>query len=303
MADERALQALAARQHGLASREQLLRLGFTARQITGRSTRGLWLRAAPQVFDVAPGSTDPLRALQAAVLSTGGLASHRSAAHLLGLIDTLPPVPELLVPCQLDPRRLCAVVHRTQFFAREDRSRVGAIACTAPLRTLHDLASVADPEELEDAVARAFTRRLASPRRLHRYLDRSLVGRRGAKALRTAADLYVDRTEETMSRLEVLVDRAVRTRGIPRPVRQLRVRFPGRYFDLDLAWPGQMVFVEADGYAAHSSPKQLRHDRERQNLLVLAGWLPLRYTWWVARHDPSRVEREVVQALGTRRHL
>lgn len=258
------------------------------------------MRAAPGVFDVAPASVDPLRALHAAVLSSGGFASHASAAHLLGLVDEPPACPEILVENRTDPRA-GIVVHRTRHLPREDRTKVGTIACTSALRTLHDLAPEVHAEVLEDAVARAFTRRLSSARRLHRYLDRSYAGRPGTHALRAAAERYVDRTQETQSFLEVIVDRAVRSRRIPTPVRQLRVRFPGRYFDLDLAWPDERVFVEADGYGSHASPRQFAHDRARQNLLVLHGWLPLRYTWRVARHQPELVEAQVVAALEARR--
>lgn len=301
VADERALQALAARQHGLASREQLLRLGFTARQISGRTTRGLWRRAAPCVYDVAPAAIDPLRGLQASLLATDGLASHRSAAHLLGFVDDVPAIAEIVVANPVTPRGVPAVVHRSLHLPREDRTRVGPMPCTAPLRTLLDLASVVDGEVLEDAVARAFARRRTSAARLHRYLDASFAGRPGAVALRAVAELYVDRTEETQSRLEVIVERAVRVRGIPRPVRQLRVRFPGRYYDLDLAWPAEKVFVEADGYVRHATPRRFSKDHERQNQLVIAGWLPLRYAWRVARQQPRRVEDEVARALAARR--
>ncbi len=301
MADELALQRLAARQHGLASREQLLRLGFTARQISVRTVRGTWRRMAPRVFDVAPASIDVLRQLHAAVIASKGVASHRSAAHLLGLVDHPPEAPEILVPCERAPMGIPASVHRTLYLPRSDRTTASGMPCTTALRTLLDLASVVDAEILEDAVARAFTHRRTSVRQLQRYLDRSLAGRPGAAALREVAELYVDRTRQTMSRLEVIVDRAVRTRRVPRPVRQLRVRLADRRFDLDLAWPAEKVFVEADGFGHHASPRDLARDHERQNLLVLAGWLPLRYPWPVARFQPERVEREVALALTGRR--
>lgn len=301
MADELALQRLAARQHGLASREQLLRLGFTASQIRGRVERHMWHRIAPRVYDVAPASFDPLRSLHASVLAASGSASHRSAAHLWGFVDDLPPTPEILVPSGRTPKGLVAAVHRTSHLARIDRTTVAGMSCTTPLRTLHDLGSVVDGEALEDAVARAIGRRRTSARQLIRYVDRSLVGRPGGAALRTVAELYIDRRRETKSRLETIVDRAVRVDGIPRPIRQLRVRIQGRRFDLDLAWPSERVFVEADGYEHHSSPADLTRDRERQNLLVLNGWLPLRYTWRVARYQSHKVRTELLEALLLRR--
>jgi very-short-patch-repair endonuclease len=300
MADEHALIALAARQHGLASREQLLHLGFTGPQILGRVRRGVWSRAAPRVYDIAPAGPDPCRPVHAATLASGGWASHRSAAWLLGLLEQPPPRPELVVPIARTPKGLDAVVHRSLHLPPAERTKVDGIWCTAPLRTLLDVASVVGDEELEHLVARSFTDGHTTARRLLRYLDRPLAGRPGVAALRAAASQYLDRTAETQSRLEVIVDRAVRRHGIPRPVRQLRVRVDGRRFDLVFAWPAERLFLEADGFRHHASPAALARDHRRQNALVLAGWLPLHFGWTVARHQPQRVETAVIHALQIR---
>lgn len=80
------------------------------------------------------------------------------------------------------------------------------------------------------------------------------------------------------------------------------MRVSGERFDLDLAWPEERVFVEADGRAFHSTRAQFTHDRHRQILLVTLGWLPLRYTWQVAKHEPTRIGTQLRTVLDARRN-
>ena len=301
MAPEQSLHRLAARQHGVASRQQVLDLGFTRREIDGRLARGLWARAAPRVYDVAPAHPDPERALRAALLASGGLASHRSAGLMHGLIDDRPPRPELLV---VEGRRISsldAVVHRSRNLDAREITRLDGMACTSIPRTLLDLAHVLREDALDDALSRALVSRRTTLTRLDRYLAAPFAGRRGAAPLRTSIDGHRDRSGLTQSLLEVLVDRAVVRGKLQPPVRQVPVRIEGERFVLDLAWPEEKVFVEADGRAFHSTRAQFAHDRHRQNLLVTIGWLPLRYTWRVAKHEPTRIVTQLRTVLDARR--
>ncbi len=302
MAQEQKLQRLAARQHGLASRQQVLRLGFTRREIDGRLARELWARAAPRVYDVAPAHADPNRPLHAVLLACAGVASHRIAGLLHGLVDDRPPRPELLVCEGRRITSLAADVHRSHNLEGREVARIDGMACTSIPRTLLDLAHVLPEEALDDSVSRALVSRRTTLARLDRYLAAPLAGRRGATPLRTSIDGHRDRTGLTQSLLEVLVDRAVVKGKLPSPVRQLSVHVNGERFDLDLAWPEESVFVEADGRAFHSTRAQFAHDRRRQNLLVTIGWLPLRYTWHVAKHDPTRIVTQLRTVLDARRN-
>lgn len=179
----------------------------------------MWARAAPRVYDVAPAHRDPARALHAALLATGGLASQCSAGFVHGLIDDRPARPELVVAERRRITSLDAEVHRSRNLEAVEITRRDGMSCTAIPRTLLDLAHVLRDEALDDAISRALVSRQTSFTRLDRYLAAPFVGRRGAAPLRIALDAQRDRSGLTQSLLEVLVDRAVVRGKLPPPVR------------------------------------------------------------------------------------
>jgi very-short-patch-repair endonuclease len=263
----------------------------------------MWHRAAPRVYEVVPGTVDPRRPLHAAVLSADGWASHRSAGELLGYLDRPPARPAIVVAIDRCLVSLDADVHRSRSMAPTERTTVDGIACTSPVRTMLDLAGVVSETILDDVIGRGLVSGRITMRRLDTYLGRSMFGREGAAAFRAALERHRDRSGETQSLLEVLVDRAVASGALPPPDRQHAVRISGEVFHLDLAWPDAKVFVEADGFAYHRNRKEFLYDRHRQNLLVVSGWLPLRYTWPVARRQPALIVQQVRAVLTSRRTL
>ena len=300
MASEQELQRLAARQHGLATRSQLTKLGFSRHQIEARVISHRWRRAAPSVYDVAPGSIDERRTLHAAVLSSGGLSSHRSAAALHELIDRPPLKPELVVAGATFPRTLDASVHRSRTIGPKDRTRIDGIDTTSVLRTLLDLGTVVDQMTLSLAVNRAIVTRKTTVLRLLAVVDVGpRMGQRGIGPLRGVLDHFRIDREACESKLESLLDEAVAAQRLPTH-RQHRANVAGRRYRMDFAWPDHMVFVEVDGLAEHTERRAFDRDRRRQNDLVAAGWLPLRYTWTDLTQRPDEVVAEIVAVLTTR---
>lgn len=57
----------------------------------------------------------------------------------------------------------------------------------------------------------------------------------------------------------------------------------------DVLFKDARIIVEFDGYAVHSQPEVFESDRRRQNLLVLAGYGVLRYTWTQLNEQPEVV--------------
>ena len=68
--------------------------------------------------------------------------------------------------------------------------------------------------------------------------------------------------------------------------------------EADFAAPGLRLCIEIDGRAYHSDDRSFENDRARQNLLVLAGWTVLRFTWKQITEQPHEVIRQVREAIS-----
>lgn len=73
------------------------------------------------------------------------------------------------------------------------------------------------------------------------------------------------------------------------------IRLSGQVFHPDVLFEDEKLVIEFDGKASHQAAGQFLRDRERQNLLVLAGYRVLRFTW---EHldEPGYVVAMVVEA-------
>lgn len=71
----------------------------------------------------------------------------------------------------------------------------------------------------------------------------------------------------------------------------------GRFF-IDITFPGPRLAIEIDGYQFHRSVTDLDRDDARQNLLVLDGWMVLRFTWHDLIERPALVRDQIQQALA-----
>ena len=70
--------------------------------------------------------------------------------------------------------------------------------------------------------------------------------------------------------------------------------------ELDFALPSEKLCLEIDGRAFHSDDLAFERDRERQNMLVLGGWMVLRFTWSQVTRTPDRVLSEIRAAIALR---
>jgi Transcriptional regulator, AbiEi antitoxin len=165
-------------QLGLATRAQVLGRGMTDAQIRNAITQGRWLRTAPGLYALGTWPPAPARRLLAACLMTGGVASHASAVWLWGLLVDEPTYVSVSLPRGqranvptprgrwqgshggLDLSTL--VIHQSSDLFPPCISNWHGVPTTNPLRSLVDLAAVASPESLDEALDVALATRLVT---------------------------------------------------------------------------------------------------------------------------------------------
>ncbi len=102
---------------------------------------------------------------------------------------------------------------------------------------------------------------------------------------------------------EADLHRALRRARITGWLANLPVAVAGRRFVLDVAFPTSRVYLEYDGVQAHG-PGSFDADRDRQNILSAAGWLPIRVTWQMlsAPDRKKQLMARIRQAIAERHH-
>jgi very-short-patch-repair endonuclease len=86
--------------------------------------------------------------------------------------------------------------------------------------------------------------------------------------------------------------------ALPRP--EINALVEG--FEVDAVWRDRRLVVELDGRDTHSTPAAFERDRERDRVLQVAGWRPVRITYRQMRATPRAVEADVrlLLAAGVR---
>ena len=286
--------ALAARQHGVVTRAQLLDAGLTSRMVQARVRAGQLLRLHPGVYAVGHAQLRREGRWLAAVLAAGpGAAlSHRSAAALHGVRES----DALEVTTTRRVRVRGVLIHRTTVLDAQDvMTRRGVRVTTLP-RTLVDLAAILLPEQLGKLLREADRAgRLGTA--VIRAAQQRIDGRRdaAAKALRAAlAEHERLATSLTLSELEdrflALLDAA----SLPRPLTNHRIDG----MKIDAVWPDHRLAVELDGWAWHHDRAAFEADRTRAARLTAKGWTVIRFTHAQVVDQPAWVASTVKKLLA-----
>ena len=277
---DRAIAALAARQHGVITYAQLARIGLSDSAIQRRLDAGRLHPLHRGVYAVGHPDVSREGRYLAAVLFAGDGAclSHRSAADLWELRASGEEETDVIVP--VDRRGDATVrIRRDVLDPRETMTRHG-IRVTKPLRTLLDLAACVEETELERAIRQAIYRKLTTTALLAEAVQQR-PGQRGTKRLRTALSHIADAPGVTRSPLEDAFLPFLRKHRLPMP--ELNVRVEG--FEVDCVWHDQKLIVELDGRDAHLQMPAFESDRARDAALLAAGW-------WVVRITSARMQRD-----------
>jgi very-short-patch-repair endonuclease len=295
---------LSASQQGLVTRDQLVGLGRSKHQIDHALTTQRLSLVYPGIYRMGGSALTDDSALTAALLFTKGVASHRSAAHLLGLIEPPPCGPELIIDLTRSQRTAGLILHRSRDLTGADICRIRGLRCTTATRTLIDVGAVVSEAVLESALERALHQRMTTVPRLQRRLDQvARRGRPGVKALREVLELRTPHLDAAESELELLIWRILRRHHVPLQERQVALTVDGCDFRLDMAYTPERIFIEGDGFGVHSTRSAFESDRFRQNKLVVAGWLPLLFTWRRARTSEDEIAAQVQDAIAMRRKV
>jgi very-short-patch-repair endonuclease/predicted transcriptional regulator of viral defense system len=292
-ASDLAAAAVAERQLGLVTTEQLNMVGLSRDAIMTRCRRGNLHRVYHGVYLLGIPPMPPGARELAAVLACGGsgLVSHRSAAVLWGMVDPLPSMHVTVVGRKYRSREGLKV-HRSSHLDPLDATTKNGIPLTAPARTLIDFAGEADDSELERAISEARMQRLVDDRDLEAALRRA-GNRRGVARMR---EILRSEGEPgyTRSEAERQMRRLIEQARLPPP--RVNARIGG--FEVDFYWPGHKLIVEVDGFRFHGHRAAFERDRRKDMTLVAAGYLVIRVTWRQLTEEPLAVAATIASALA-----
>jgi len=275
--------------------------GHTRSSLHRRVDAGHFERVQPRVVVVAGSPRTWQQKVVAACTSTGGVASHRTAAAIWELDRCDTGLVELSIRRGRLPRPHGVVLHRSTDLRDCDVTVHKRIPVTNPLRTILDLGAVAPPWAVESALDRGLSTKLVSLKGLEVILES--VGRKGRRGAGVLRRLLAERGGLVPdSVLEGQMHRLCRRYGLPIPRFHYIVRDGQRFLaEVDFAFPELRLAIEVDGYGPHCSPEAFQDDRTRQNKLVAAGWIVLRFTWDDVVRRPEVVANQLLHVLGTLR--
>lgn len=288
--------ALASNQHGIVTRRDLLRLGFSRDAIAHRIALGRLHPIMRGIYAVGWPHMSRERSWMAAVLVCGERAalSHRSAAALWAIAK------ERRGRIDISIGRRCAH-HRAGIRAMSrpslrsrDFTRRNGIPVTSAVRTLLDLATELDVTSLERAVNDADKLDIIDPEALRTALER-YAGEPGVKRLRALLDRHTFRLSD--SDLEIFFRPIAKGAGLPQPISKAKVNG----FEVDFFWPELGLIVETDGLRYHRTPSTQARDRLRDQTHIAAGMTPLRFTHRQVKYEQvhvSTVLRQTVQRMS-----
>lgn len=288
------IAALAARQHGVVARRQLLKLGLGAGAIDHRLAEGGLHRVHAGVYAVGHMALAPRGRLMAAVLACGegAVLSHRCAAAHWELRASAQRAVDVTVVGEGRRSRPGIVVHRARRLHPDDRALRLGIPVTAVARTLLDLAEVLPRDQVQRAFEEAERLRLLDLRAIESLCRRS-HGRRGLRPL-LALLAHARSAPATRSELERRFLQLCRDAALPLPA--VNVLVEG--FEVDALWRTQKLIVELDSHAFHRNQAAFERDRVRDAALQLAGYRVVRITSRRLDTAPSVVVQTITALLG-----
>jgi Transcriptional regulator, AbiEi antitoxin len=288
---DRAVFELARRQHGVFGRGQLVELGLSAEAIDHRVRSGRLQLVHRGVYALGPVQSKLAHWMAAALAGgSGAVLSHRSAAELWELTSGFSGPIHLTVSSKR--RRPGILLHRSSV-PDDERTEVEGIPVTTVPRTILDCAPAMTERRLERLINEAdvlrLYDRLSLPTLLHRYPRRP-----GSRALWRGLSKRNGGSTYTRSDLEELLIELADEIGLRRPETNVVLEIDGETFEIDALWRAERVAVELDSREFHLTPLAFERDRQRDRKLSVAGWRPVRITWWQITRERAAVGRDLI---------
>ncbi|HEY2769959.1 MAG TPA: type IV toxin-antitoxin system AbiEi family antitoxin domain-containing protein [Solirubrobacteraceae bacterium] len=287
--------ALAASHDNVITRHELLAVGLTPGIIRQRVAVG-WLRRRHRgVYVLGPDPPSSRGKARAAVLACGPdvVASHRTAAELWDLVPACDRDAEVTALARNPGAYPGITIHRTKDLPRAEIRDLGGIPVTTVARTVCDVAAAEPVNDVEHALQEARVHHHLSDRQLLAVIDRAPT-RRGAALIRR---LLADDGGRgyTRSKAERLMRSRVRQAGLTQPAANRHILG----YLVDFVWERERLIVEVDGVGTHGSRASFESDRERDQVLVAAGYRVIRITWRQLNEQPFAVIARLAQALAS----
>jgi hypothetical protein len=306
--DRRVLDTFA-RQHGVASRDQLLTLGVSRWTLNRWCRRGAIERVVEGVFVLAGTAMSFEGRCMAVQLRLGDRAylSATTAAALLGarsmprsrVVVTVHPT------AHVDGIPEWVRVRRSAWRVRGDVvTRPDGLRLSSPTRTLFDLASEFNDHRFSRLAEDLWHLGLTTPDVTHDYLQQvRRSGRRGVKRLETWLDSTQGRSRPAQSGLELDVIEAIGRVGLPEPTRQHPLRLlTGEVVHIDVAWPDVRFGIEPGHSWWHGGDLKQRADMARDRACGEVGWDIKRFDESM-REDLRASARQIKNLYEQRRTL
>lgn len=296
-------------QHGLVTLQQCRDDGMTRAQLRTLVRSGRLERLAPSVYGQPDRGPSWHRSLWLAHLHAGpdSCISHLAAARLHGCEEA--PEGAVSITCSPgtrsgppDARR-----HLQTDVTADDIEKIDGLPVTTLIRTVVDLASVMHIARLRVLAKREITDgRVTAAQIGGRLDDLRRSGKPGVLKLCQVLDDAGPGEGLARSRLEQLLDEALKIGGLPAPVHEYPL--PGRGAVtgfVDRCWPEAQWIVEADGRKWHTRHLRFEHDTTRRLEAQGAGFETTPVIWEHLSSDPEgtatllrRIYEQRVALLG-----
>jgi predicted transcriptional regulator of viral defense system len=296
---DRVIAGLAARQHGVVARAQLLDAGLSGKVVRGRIARGQLHQLHRGVYAVGHRRLRREGFWLAAVLAVGpeAVLSHREAAALYGIRPSSRTSIDVTAPQRGQGDMPGIKVHRTRSLDAADVTKVDGIPVTTVARTLVDLADVVPQDHLAKALDEAERHQLFDLKAIEAARRRTR-GRRGPGPQRLAQaleELKAHGTTLTRSSLEVQFKTLIQRSGLTKPQTNALIA----NHEVDAYWPDHKLAVELDGWRWHNTRRSFIQDRAKDRDLTERGLKVIRFTHYEVTRRPAHVI-QTLRRLGVR---